>query len=256
MSRALRAFRISARVALAAATVTAAATITAAVVGALALSGQVTYPVTFGIGPLHFQDTISTEVQLEDDICQTAHVESSTPNSECTNYFVHADSSTESYNGNHWQDADVRPTSAHLTGTVELASTGTWSPYVAAQVVKKVAVGATVTGWLVLVWRLLAATAAGEAFSSRTVRTLRLLGWLTIAAAALHPALAHFTNLYQVGYSTTSFNEATPLQPWNSIDGYPRGVNIAQVTLGGLVLLIAEIFRHGAAIEADNRLTV
>ncbi len=256
MARAPRAFQIGGWVALAAAVVTAALAVTVAVTGALALAGKVTYPVDYSLGPLHFQDTLSTQVQTLEDVCQTSSVDSWDDARFCSNYFIHGEDSETQGGPVHRQDADIRPTSVHLFGEVELASTGGWSPYVAAQVVKKVIIATVITVWLVLLWRLLAAAARGNAFNTRAVRYLRALGWLTIASAALAPALDHFTNLYQVGYGATTFNEEVPLQPWSSYDGYPNGVDLIRVALGGLVLLVAEVFRHGVTIEDERRLTV
>jgi hypothetical protein len=34
------------------------------------------------------------------------------------------------------------------------------------------------------------------------------------------------------------------------------GIQPAQLALGALILLLAEMFRHGAAVEAERRLTV
>lgn len=254
MTRAQRAFQVGGWVALAAAVVTAAIAVTVAVTGALALTGKVTYPVDYNLGPLHYQDTISTQVQAGEDVCETSRVGSHTPS--CNSYFIHdEDSWTQNANVRR-QDADIQPAFVHLVGEVHLTSTGGWSPYVAAQVVKKVVVGTTVTMWCVLLWRLLVAAATGNPFNTRTVRYLRALGWLAIAGAALAPALSHFTDLYQVGYSAESFNEEMLLQPWSRHDGYPDGINFVQVALGGLVLLVAEVFRHGATIETEQRLTV
>ncbi len=256
MVRARRAFQVGGWAALAAAVVTAAMAVMVAVIGVLALTGNVTYPVDVRLGPLHVRDTISTQVQALEEVCQTSSVDSRDLTPECNNFFIHDEDSTTDGAAIQRQDSDIRPTFAHLTGEVELVSTGGWSPYVCAQVIKKVIILSVVAVWFSLLWRLLVAAAKGNVLSARTVRYLRALGWLTIAAAALAPALAHFTNLYQVGYGSTSFNEETNLKPWSSHDGYPGGVNFVQQALGGLVLLVAEVFRHGADIETEQRLTV
>lgn len=224
-----------------------------AFVGLQALAGNVTYPVTYSVGPFEFQDTLSMEVQAREDICEISSVDSREATPHCNSFYVRADK-VESDDGSvQRQDADVQPMNVHLTGEVQLASTGGWSNYVAAQLVEKVFVGAGMVVWLVLVWRLLAAVAAGNAFSTRTVRLLRGLGWLTIAGAALVPLLDHYTSVGQVGYGFTAFNEEMLLGPW---DGASRSADFVQIALGGLVLLVAEVFRHGADIESEQRLTV
>lgn len=258
MSR--RAFRIGGWVALAAAVVTAATAVMAAVVGVLALTGKATYPVDYELGPLQYRDTVSVQVVNVSPVCQSFDVHTLDPNeypgdgSFC--YKLFQDGGDQIIRGGvlH-QDTGVRPTEAALTGEVRLATTGGWNPWVAAQVVKKVLIGAAITAWFVLLWRLLAAAGAGNAFSTRTVRYLRALGWLTIAGAALAPALDHFTSIYVVE-DVHFASYGPPVLDVVSTEGYPGGVDFAQVAVGGLILLVAEVFRHGATIETEQRLTV
>ncbi|WP_158542921.1 DUF2975 domain-containing protein [Phytoactinopolyspora halophila] len=249
-----RAFRIGGWIALVAGTFVAAAAVTTAVVGVLALTGKVTYPADIEVGPFSVQSTISMPVALYADVCESADIRATTSASECFRNFLHDDlgSTTEQVRR---QDADVRPTVAKLRGEVELVSTGGWSPYVAATVTRGVIGLAVLSGLLLLLWRLLTTAAAGEAFSNRTVRHLRAIGGLVIAISVLEPAVNHFTSAMQVGYSMESFGIGPHLTPF-SAGVYPDDVNLGQLALGGLILLIAEIFRHGAAIESERRLTV
>lgn len=249
-----RAFRIGGWAALVAGALVAATAVTTAVIGVVALTGKVTYPADYGVGPFSIQSTVSMPVALGGDVCQTFDVK--TPHktfSECFRTFLHEDDGPDQGRVRR-QDADVRPTRAWLTGEVELASTGGWSPLVAATVAKNVIGWTVLSAIFLMLWRLLAAAAAGEAFSARTVRYLRGIAALVIASAALEPALNHFTSATQVGYSAEAFG-APVLLPY-SAGVYPDDLNLGQLALGGLILLVAEVFRHGAAIEAERKLTV
>lgn len=255
-----RAFRIGGWVALVAGVLTAAATVAVAVIGVLALTGRATYPADYSIGPLHLQDTLSVRAVNVSPVCQSFDVYTLDPDEYPGDggfcYKLFQDGGDENVRGGvAFQDTDVRPTEAVFTGEIRLATTGGWNSWVAAQVVKKVVVGTAITAGLVLLWRLLAAAATGNAFTRRTVRYLRALGWLTIAGAALAPALDHFTSIYVV-QSIHFVSYGSPVLEPVGTAGYPGGVNLVQLALGGVVLLVAEVFRHGAAIEAERRLTV
>ena len=260
MTTTRRAFRIGGWLALTAAVLTAALAVTAGVLGVLALTGRATYPVDAELGPLSFRDTLSVPVVAAAPVCQKVSVDGRSTDTGavdgdfCVPFFQEG-RGQDVRDGVVHQSQDVRPTEVVLDGEVHLTTTGGWNSWVAAQVVKKVIVGATVTAWLLLVWRLLAAAAAGDAFSARTVRLLRGLGWLTITAAVLAPALDHLTSVYAVqGVHFASYGQPF-LEPVGT-EGYPGGVSFVQVALGGLVLLVASIFRHGAVLEDERRLTV
>ncbi|MEL7977344.1 DUF2975 domain-containing protein [Isoptericola sp. F-RaC21] len=260
VTRAQRAFRIGGWAVLAAAVVAALMAVAAGVIGVLALTGHATYPAEYRLGPLYFRDTLALQVVTASPVCQEFDIDELLPNespgdgSFCYK-FVQDGGEQIIHDRVVSQDAAVRPTDATLTGVVHLATSGGWNPWVAAQVVKKVIIGAVITTWLVLLWRLLAAAAGGNAFSARTVLYLRALGWLTIAAAVLAPALDHFTGFHQVAGIHVSSYGPPHLEPVGT-EGYPGGVSFVQLALGGLVLLVAEVFRHGAAIEEERRLTV
>lgn len=249
-----RAFRVGGWVALVAGALVAVVAVTTAVIGVLALAGRVTYPVEIEVGPFSTRSTVSMPVGLGADVCQTADINAQNSARDCFRFFVHEDA--ESGQGVvRRQDADVRPTSATLRGEVELVTTGGWSPLIAVTVARSVIGLAVLSGVLLLLWRLLATAAAGEAFSNRAVRHLRGIGGLVIAVSVLEPALDHFASAAQLGYWTEAFGIAPQLMPVGSA-GYPGGVDLGQLAFGGLILLVAEVFRHGAAIEAERRLTV
>ena len=249
MSR--RAFSIGGWAALVLGTLAALAAVSVVVIGALALTGRVTYPVDISRGPFSLHDGMSIPVSYGANVCQKADVRDTLEQealSDCLRFFMHGPEGTEGDSGLHVQDAEVRPTVARLTGTVELATTGGWSGMVAASVASKAIGLMVISGVLLLLWRLLANSAAGDVFSARAVRYVRGIGWLLIVANLVQVALGQ---LGKGGHSIQMFGYGPHLEPYVAAEIRP-----AQIAVGGLILLLAEAFRHGAAVEAERRLTV
>jgi DUF2975 family protein len=245
MSR--KAFWIGGWAALVLGTLAALSAVTVVVIGALALTGRVTYPVDISRGPFSIHDGVSMPVDSWADVCQKADVSEQEP-SNCLRFFIHEGNSRSGENGNHVQDANVLPTSASLTGTVDLATTGGWSALVAVSVARKAIGLMVISGVLLLLWRLLANSAAGDVFSARAVRHVRGIGWLLIVGNVVDALVA---NIAKDEYHVVSFGPGPLLQ--YSLDAQ---IELAQIAFGGLVLLLAEAFRYGAAVEAERRLTV
>lgn len=244
------AFRVGGWAALVAGALAGLAAAIVVVTGTLALAGKVTYPVDIALGAFSIQNGVSMPVALGADVCQRASVMEQQAPSDCLRFFVHREEGA----GNEAvrvQDADVRPTSAMLTGNVELATTGGWSPLVAASVARDAIGLAVISAVLLLLWRLLANSAAGTVFSERAVRHVRGIGWLLIAGAASQAALGIFTGAAQLGYEFEAFGSGPHLTVLGN-----GGIDLGQLALGALILLLAEVFRHGAAVEAEHRLTI
>jgi hypothetical protein len=245
-----RAFWIGGWAALVLGALVVLAAVTVVVIGTLALTGRVTYPVDISLGPFSIHDEVSIPVTYEADVCQKASV-AETPEqqdlSDCLRFFMHG----HNFPGNEAvrvQDADVRPTTARLAGTVDLATTGGWSALVAVSVARK-AIGLMVfSGVLLLLWRLLANAAAGDGFSARAVRYVRGIGWLLIVGS-ITGSLSLLVSTTG-GYVIEMFGAGPHLWPYRE-----AGVDPVRLALGGLVLLLAEAFRHGVAVEAERRLT-
>lgn len=244
-----RAFRIGGWAALALGTVTALAAASVVVIGAAAMAGRVTYPVDTGWGPFSIHDGISMPVAYGAEVCQKASTKDTLEEQdlECVNFFVHELNGRESYDGVHVQDAEVRPTVARLTGTVDLATTD-GSPLVAVTAARKAIGLMVISGMLLLLWRLLANSAAGEVFSARAVWYVRGIGWLFIVANVVDVILGQ---LEKGKYSIQMFGAGPLLEPYVAAE-----IEITQLAVGGLILLLAEVFRHGATVEAEQKLTV
>ncbi len=245
-----RAFRIGSWAALALGALVALAAVTVVGIGALALTGRVTYPVNASRGPFFIHDQVSIPVTYAADVCQKASTKDAPDeqDSDCVRFFMHG----EDWRGGQAvrvQDADVRPTSARLTGTVDLTTTGGWNALVAVTVARKALGLMVVSGVLLLLWRLLANASTGHVFSARAVRYVRGIGGLLI--------LGSFTGCLGLlvgstgGYDIEMFGGGPILDPYRD-----WGIAPTQLALGLLILLLAEAFRHGADVEAEHRLTV
>jgi hypothetical protein len=245
-----RAFSIGGWAALVVGTLVALAAATVVVIGVLALTGRATYPVNTSLGPFSIHDGISIPVTYGAEVCQKASVDDTLEQqyeSDCLRFFMHGDN----WAGNkalHVQDAGVQPTSAFLTGTVRLATTGGWSALVAKSVASKAIGLMVISTVLLLLWRLLANSAAGNVFSTRAVWHVRAIGWLLIFGNVVQAILGQVA---KGEYEIVSFGSGPFLEPFVAAEIEP-----AQLLLGGLILLLAEAFRHGAADEVERRLTV
>ncbi|GLY31985.1 DUF2975 domain-containing protein [Kineosporia sp. NBRC 101731] len=246
-----RAFRIGGWAALALGALAALSAVIVVVTGALALTGRVTYPVDASLGPFSVHDRVSMPVAVWQEVCQKASVDDSGEPSDCLRLFLHQNSEDSGSGPVHVQDADVRPTDLYATGSIALATTGGWSPLVAASVARKAIGLMVISAVLLLLWRLLANSAAGDVFSTRAVRQVRGIGWLVILGNLVKPAVA-FAVSFDDGYSMPMFGYGHPFVEKVG----EAGVNLTQLALGGLILLLAEAFRHGAVVEAERRLTV
>jgi hypothetical protein len=246
-----RAFWIGGWAALVLGTLAALSAVTVVIIGALALTGRVTYPVDISRGPFSLHDGISMPVAYGEAVCQKASVDDTLEeqaSGDCIRFFMHEANSRDGEDGHHVQDAGVRPTVARLTGTVDLATTGVWSGLVAVSVVRKALGLMVISGVLLLLWRLLSNSAAGDVFSARAVRYVRGIGWLLIVGNVVQAILGQVA---KGGYSIQSFGQGPHLSPYVAAEIEP-----AQLAVGALILLLAEAFRYGAADEAERRLTV
>lgn len=246
-----RAFWIGGWAALVVGALAAVAAAAVVVVGILALAGRVTYPVDIGLGPFSIHNEVSMPVGFGEDVCQSASVRVQEASSDCLKFFVHEANWSGGEEALRVQDADVRPTSATMSGTIELATTGGWSGFVAASVARN-AIGLTViSAVLLLLWRLLVSSAAGAVFSARAGTYVRGIGWLLIVGSVAEATLGLLASPTRLGYSFEAFGGGPHLTPMGN-----GGINFVQLALGGLVLLLAEVFRHGTAVEDEQRLTV
>lgn len=239
--------RVASWAALVGGAVAAFAAATAAVIGILVFTGQTTYPVDAHVGPFTVHHEMSMPVALSADVCQLASVRNPKDPGDCLTFFAHDDS----WPGDdpvRTQDADIRPMSAQLTGSVGLATTGGGSTFVAASIARTVIGLAAISAALLLSWRLLRSAGAGTLRRARAGSRVRAIGWLLVAGGLAQAALSLSTSATQLGYSFESFGSGPHLTPLG-VDG----AGFTQLALGALLLLLAEVFRHSVATEAETR---
>jgi hypothetical protein len=241
--------RLSAWASFCVAAVTAASAAALVVLGVLVLTGKTNYPVKLHAGPFSASHEISMPIAFYADICQSANVNEPT-SPECLSFFLH-DRSWSGEGLDRYQDARIKPISAALKGTISLETSGGWNGFVAAAVASDVLALLVVTVVAFCLWRLFHNAAAVRGFTDRDVRRVHLIGWTLIGGSLLGALLSRFTSPTSWGHSIEIFGEGPHLSP---SDGYT--VNVTQLVLGGLVLMLAEIFRRAATLETEHKLTV
>jgi hypothetical protein len=247
--RGRRIFRIAGVLALLSMVATITAAVLTSAVGVAALTGRISYPYAVEFGPFHAQWRMTLPVAGSGDICQRASVSDQGPAS-CYRFFLHQSEEAGSREGRR-QDADVRPSEVDLIGNAELVTAPGWSPYVAASVLHDTTTMLGVAVLLYLLWRILWATAAGDAFTRPTVRRLRLMAVLVLAGALVGPVLGGLTRMDALGYWSESFGAYPGLQPRHDL-----AVSGSHIAIALILFLVVEVVRHGAVLEDEARATV
>lgn len=243
------AFRVAGVLALLGMVAAAAAAVLTSVVGVAALSGRVSYPYSVELGPIHAEWRMTLPVAGSGDVCQRASVSDQGP-STCYRFFLHQAGDAGSREARR-QDADIRPTAVELTGQAELVTAPGWSAYVAAFVLRETVTMLGVAVLLYLLWRILWATAAGDAFTRPTVRRLRLMAVLVLAGALVAPVLSGLARTDVLGYWSESFGVYPGLQPRPDL-----ALSASHIVLALVLFLVVEVVRHGAVLEDEARATV
>ncbi|MFC6152339.1 DUF2975 domain-containing protein [Nocardioides yefusunii] len=153
--------------------------------------------------------------------------------------------------GTYVNRADVRPVAVHWGGEMELASGGGWSPWVAFTLGVQVAGLALASAFLFLLHRVLSAAASGDVFSPRAVARVRGMGWLLIAGGVLGFLEWALGTPSKLDYGSSQFGPAADL----SAPG-PQSIDLTLFAVGALVLLLAQVFRHGHEVESERRMTI
>ncbi|GAA1941033.1 hypothetical protein GCM10009815_39850 [Nocardioides marmoribigeumensis] len=233
--------------------VSAAFAVYAVVVGALVLTGQTGLPLHKAVGPVHLDSAISMPVRLFVEVCDPAvFAARRNPPGDCAAFAFDRDRAEEvspgRFRGVEVQN-DVEPVSAVMDGDLALRVPPGWSPYVAAKMAGTAVWAGLFSLLLFQLSRFLRAGAAGRAFGQ--VDRLRGIGGLVIAMALLDPVISQLTRPEALGYGFQSRGPGPMLVP-----GTESSLNVSAVALGLLVVLVAEVLRRGAEIEAEQELTV
>ena len=151
------------------------------------------------------------------------------------------------------QQGDVVPLDARLSGPVTFDAVPGWNPLIASLFLMDVLALLVVAVALFQLWRLLGAGARGEPFTDEAVRRLRTMGAVLLAWEVLEPVLWLFLSPKAWEYGDAGYGPG-PLLQLGSME--PGGPDLTVIAFGALLLLLAQVFRRGAELADDQRLTV
>lgn len=248
-----KAFRIASGASLAAWVGTALCAALVATAGAIGLLGWGDYryelevPVpglSVGVG---FQP--SWGVTHVGDVCERVDVRN--PAEGCYGLALYQED--REVEGPVWAPGDVRPVAAVLSGELLLDAEPGWNPLIASLYAMRVLALSVLAFLLAQLWLLLRAAGDEQGFSEGMVRRLRVLGATMVAWELAEPLLWLFLSPKAHDYSMTATGPWPLLAPGSMEPGGPAWLVIA---FGLLLLLLAELFRHGSELADEQRLTV
>jgi hypothetical protein len=147
----------------------------------------------------------------------------------------------------------VRPVDAALSGRLFLDAEPGWDSLMASLYGMQVLSLLVPAFLLAQLWLLLRAASRGLAFSGPMVRRLRIIGWTIVGWEFVEPLLWLFLSPKANGYSEITLGPGPHLS-LSSME--PGGPSWTVVSFGLLLVLLAELFRHGADLAEEQRLTV
>ena len=151
------------------------------------------------------------------------------------------------------RQGDVVPRSVSLSGPITLDAAPGWNPLIASLLAMDVLALLVVTVALFQLWRLLRTAARGEPFTGEAVRRLRTMGALLLGWELVEPVLWLFLSPKAWDYSEAGYGPTGWLQ-LGSME--PGGPSLTVMAFGALLLLLAQVFRRGAELADEQRLTV
>lgn len=232
---------------------TALAALLVATFGVIGLTGwgdyryQVEVPVPGLSLDLGFQP--SWGVSQAGTVCDRVPLRNPAP--ECYNIVLqHGE---QQMDGDVMLQGDVRPVDAALSGRLFLDAEPGWDSLMASLYGMQVLALLVVAFLLAQLWLLLRTASYGQAFSGPMVRRLRIIGWTIVGWEFLEPLLWLFFSPKANGYSEITIGPS-PHLTLSSME--PGGPSWTVISFGLLLLLLAELFRHGADLAEEQRLTV
>jgi Protein of unknown function (DUF2975) len=148
---------------------------------------------------------------------------------------------------------DVRPVDASLSGRLFLDAEPGWNSLMASLYGMQVLALLVLAFLLAQLWLLLRAASRGQGFSSSMVRRLRFIAWTMVGWEFLEPLLWLFFSPKANDYHPIMVGPG-PLLDLGSME--PGGPNWTVVSFGLLLVLLAELFRHGADLAEEQKLTI
>jgi hypothetical protein len=225
-----------------------------AVAGVAGLSGWSDYHYRISLVPgTHLLDVSyqpSWGVSTGTQVCP--RIDLGDPRYDCENVVLE-DSRGQLLDGDVVSQSDVRPVSAQLTGRLLFDADPGWNPLVASLYAMTVLSLLLLTLVLSQLWLLLRTASRGAPFTDVAVRRLRVIGLALIAWEVLEPLLWLFLSPKAWDYHLVSYGGPVLLQ-LTSME--PGGPQLTVIAFAALLLLLAEVFRRGARLESEQRLTV
>lgn len=173
------------------------------------------------------------------------------PADDCYNIVLHQ--GRQHLDGDVWMTGDVKADYAEMSGRLFLDAEPGWNSLIASLYGMKVLSLLVVAFLLAQLWLLLRAAAQGQGFSEHAVFRLRMLGWTMVAWEFMEPLLWLFFSPKANDY-VAAVTGPWPLLDLSSME--PGGPAWLVIAFGLLLVLLAELFRYGAEIADEQRLTV
>lgn len=151
------------------------------------------------------------------------------------------------------RQGDVVPQSIELNGPLVLDAAPGWNALLASLFLMQVLALLVVAATLFQLWRLLRTAARGEPFTDEAVRRLRTMGALLLGWELAEPVLWLFLSPKAWDYGESGYGPTGWLQ-LGSME--PGGPSLTVMAFGALLLLLAQVFRRGAELADEHRLTV
>lgn len=247
-----KAFRIASAFAFAAWTGTAVGALLVASLGVIGLAGwgDYRYRVEVPLPGLSLDLTFqpSWGVAQAGDVCEQVTLHDPAP--ECYNIVLHQGEPQMS--GDVMRQGDVRPVDAALAGRLFLDAEPGWNSLMASLYGMQVLALLVLAFLLAQLWLLLRTASYGQAFTGTMVRRLRIIGWTIVGWEFLEPLLWLF-----LSPKANDYSEITIGWPHLSLSSMePGGPSWTVISFGLLLVLLAELFRHGADLAEEQKLTV
>lgn len=183
------------------------------------------------------------------DVCDQVNLRDPAP--ECYNIVLHQ--GEPQMDGDVMLQGDVRPVDAALSGRLFLDAEPGSDSLMASLYGMQVLALLVLAFLLAQLWLLLRTASCGQAFSGPMVRRLRIIGWTIVGWECLEPLLWLFFSPKANSYSEITIGP----EPHLSLSSMePGGPSWTVISFGLLLVLLAELFRHGADLVEEQKLTV
>src|SRR4051812_17348592 len=238
-----KAFRIASGFALVAWVVTALVALMVATLGVIGLTGwgdyryDVAIPVPGLSLDVGFQP--SWGVSQGGEVCDRVSLRE--PATGCYNIVL--DQGEQRLDGDVVLQGDVRPVAAALSGRLLLDAEPGWNSLMASLYGMQVLALLVLAFLLAQLWLLLRAASQGRGFSGLMVRRVRIIAWTLIGWKFVEPFLWLFFSPKANDYFAVEIGPG-PTLSLGSME--PGGPNWMVVAFGLLLVLLAELLRHGA----------